>query len=729
MRICLITHEYPPFYGGGIGTYARNIVRYFLELGHTVHVITNQFDYGSTDARHKLPFWNEGLLYVHRLPALDDDWELPPARRTVGSLNWDLYHGCSPYLYYSVCVAEKLREIITEYEIDVVEAAECAAEAFHALRLRRHGLAFEALPFVIMLHSPINDIYFYNEYSRYDVGFQRRNYMEEYSILHADAVCSPSRLLGEIVWRRLGLDPSQRPCATIPLPIDFEPVSAAAVPNTDAPYVLFTGRLEMRKGVQHIVRAALEVLPRHPHYKFRFIGSDCHAGRHGPSMVAYLKSLIPPRWQSSFEFLGRLPREELQAHYAGAAFCCFAPPWDNFPTTCAEAMASQKAVIGSHYSGIAEMVEDGVSGLIFESGNVADLAAKLDCLMGNPALAREMGLAAERRIRAYCDPREVVARKIEHYQQSIDRAAAKTRPFISAPAGTGSRIEAFIPNHTSAEAIENTIASLQAVSSCAEIAIHVVGTRHWVNLDRDVPGVIRGNSERAEDSSALAVFLEQATAEYLLMLEPGDRVAPDFIVRAIACFQRFPRAAWVGAWLDPASAGAGRFLGFDFSLPLQAVAYQPPPFVLLRRGALEDAGGLDLELPPGCREWELYCRLAARGYEGYIIPLFLGSYVGTTSRDGSQLRQPPPGAAQAWALERISQTCPEVFRNYGALLYGFAHVRPRAQSQREDGGHIPPTAEEVRLTTYLYLSGKLKRRFPRLAYRLAKLRNQLLWRR
>ncbi len=41
MRICIVSVEYPPFRGGGIGTYAYNMSRFLADAGHEVHVIAN----------------------------------------------------------------------------------------------------------------------------------------------------------------------------------------------------------------------------------------------------------------------------------------------------------------------------------------------------------------------------------------------------------------------------------------------------------------------------------------------------------------------------------------------------------------------------------------------------------------------------------------------------------------------------------------------------------------
>ncbi len=40
MRICLVSHEFAPFHGAGIGTYASLMAAAWAGAGHEVHVLT-----------------------------------------------------------------------------------------------------------------------------------------------------------------------------------------------------------------------------------------------------------------------------------------------------------------------------------------------------------------------------------------------------------------------------------------------------------------------------------------------------------------------------------------------------------------------------------------------------------------------------------------------------------------------------------------------------------------
>ncbi|MFP4475278.1 MAG: glycosyltransferase family 4 protein [Desulfatibacillaceae bacterium] len=61
-----------------------------------------------------------------------------------------------------------------------------------------------------------------------------------------------------------------------------------------------------------------------------------------------------------------------------------------------EAMRAGTAVVGARSAGTAELIDDGVTGLLFEPANPVDLADKLERLARNPELVRTLGKAAEK---------------------------------------------------------------------------------------------------------------------------------------------------------------------------------------------------------------------------------------------------------------------------------------------------------------------------------------------
>jgi glycosyltransferase involved in cell wall biosynthesis len=92
--------------------------------------------------------------------------------------------------------------------------------------------------------------------------------------------------------------------------------------------------------------------------------------------------------------------------------------WEAFPLALLESYAAGKAVIGSGVPGIADLVQDGRTGLLVPEQNVEALAGGLVSLLNAPDRAAAMGEAA-RQIAASYSWESVARRHIELYEQLI----------------------------------------------------------------------------------------------------------------------------------------------------------------------------------------------------------------------------------------------------------------------------------------------------------------------
>jgi len=91
--------------------------------------------------------------------------------------------------------------------------------------------------------------------------------------------------------------------------------------------------------------------------------------------------------------------------------------FEGFGLVAAEAMAAGRPVVASAVDGLAEVVEDGVTGLLVPPGDSAALAAALIDLLQHPAKAVEMGRRGKARVRELFS--------VERYRESILAAYAQ----------------------------------------------------------------------------------------------------------------------------------------------------------------------------------------------------------------------------------------------------------------------------------------------------------------
>lgn len=89
---------------------------------------------------------------------------------------------------------------------------------------------------------------------------------------------------------------------------------------------------------------------------------------------------------SDVEFAGRRSPEEIAVLMRRASVLVLASVQENSPMVIAEAMASGLPVLASRVGGVPMMVEDGVDGMLFDCGNVEQLATMLRAMLRDAAL-------------------------------------------------------------------------------------------------------------------------------------------------------------------------------------------------------------------------------------------------------------------------------------------------------------------------------------------------------
>jgi glycosyltransferase involved in cell wall biosynthesis len=85
-------------------------------------------------------------------------------------------------------------------------------------------------------------------------------------------------------------------------------------------------------------------------------------------------------------------KDDLREFYRGARMLVMPPIWfETFGLVGAESMANGIPVVGSNLGATACLIEDGVDGFLFETGNAKDLADKVSRLWNDTELCRQMG--------------------------------------------------------------------------------------------------------------------------------------------------------------------------------------------------------------------------------------------------------------------------------------------------------------------------------------------------
>lgn len=176
---------------------------------------------------------------------------------------------------------------------------------------------------------------------------------------------------------------------------------------------LFVGRLAPEKGIGTIIDAAPLLDPA---IVVRVVGDGPEEDRLRAAATAH-PALRPA---------GRLDRSAVLAELAACRALVFPSLWyEGLPMTLLEAFAVGVPVIAARIGAAAALVEDGVTGLTFEPGDHAALAARLAWAQAHPAEMAAYGQAARKRFEARYTADASHRRLLEIYATAQDRAAAR----------------------------------------------------------------------------------------------------------------------------------------------------------------------------------------------------------------------------------------------------------------------------------------------------------------
>ncbi|MCA9141700.1 MAG: glycosyltransferase family 4 protein [Planctomycetaceae bacterium] len=154
--------------------------------------------------------------------------------------------------------------------------------------------------------------------------------------------------------------------------------------NGSGDYVIFVGRLSSEKGIETLL-AAWEQLPGDA--KLKIVGDGPMAGRVSQAMND------DPR----IEWVGRRTKEEVDQLIHNAS-CLVIPSicYETFGRAIIEAYVHGVPVIASRHGAMAELVQHGETGLLFDVGDAQELRAAVERMFHDTDKLYQMRLAARR---------------------------------------------------------------------------------------------------------------------------------------------------------------------------------------------------------------------------------------------------------------------------------------------------------------------------------------------
>ena len=294
----------------------------------------------------------------------------------------NVYHHISPSIFGAL-KAEGVPLVMTAHDLKVACPAYKMLSRGHVCERCRGGRIHN-----VLLHRCVKDSAVVSGLVLMETLVHRSLGLYRYTL---DRLIAPSRFYRDklIAW---GWDANR--IAHIPNCID---ASAYAPAADEGCYFVYAGRLAPEKGLATLLRAA--ALARQ---KLVLAGS-------GPEEERLRR--LAENFGADVVFAGHLDKPALQRLIGEALALVLPSEWyENAPISLLEAYALGRPVIGARIGGIPELIAEGETGLLVESGNAAVLAA---------AMAALAALSPSARIRMGAHGRDWVGREFspERYRE------------------------------------------------------------------------------------------------------------------------------------------------------------------------------------------------------------------------------------------------------------------------------------------------------------------------
>ena len=181
------------------------------------------------------------------------------------------------------------------------------------------------------------------------------------------------------------------------------PIPAECADPAAGSYIAYAGRFSPEKGLDVFAAAS-----RQSNAPFR--------------MARHAASLVTTDVPAGPEVVVTQTAQELAAFYRGARAVVVPSLWfETFGLVGAEAMAHGVPVIGSRLGAVADLIADGVDGLLFEAGDAQALAQQVQRLWDNSALAARLGLAAREKALRLWRPQRHIEQLLAVYEAVLAR--------------------------------------------------------------------------------------------------------------------------------------------------------------------------------------------------------------------------------------------------------------------------------------------------------------------
>lgn len=683
MKIWFISSEYPPMFGGGIGTYVKNAADSAAEAGHEVVVFTR----GESDS------------------VIAEDNGVSVVRLKTG--RGDYYEHLGYWTAFSYEIYHKLKWYMeTHQEIpDIIEIQDYNAPGYYTI-LNKHldSNFLSKTKIVTYLHTPTFVLDVINESPKYKLPNYWISSMEKFSLMGSDCVLSPSKFLKEEIKRTI---PELKiNVVAYPKTVFEEQNIWLNNPKKETNF-LYLGRLEHRKGILQTLAVFRTIWQKDPSITLKVIGGDTFFYPKNCTVGELIRKKYQKQIAAGQLILQDSIKPELLKYEIQKTEGMILPSlFENFPYVAIEAMNCGSPLIVSQQGGQAELVgENQKAGFVFSWTKKGDLEKAIWAFLAlSKNDKKRMSKEAFERVRRVCDPKIVTQEKIKCINKNKKKTdTPSVFPFINLhdvkftePVSVKSKkslLSIIIPYYNLGDyLLESVESALASTYPNKEIIIVNDGTDDQLSLEilqslrnKKLINVHIIDTENQGLAEARNVGAKAAEGEYLAFLDADNLVTEDFYERAIKIMEKYTNVSYVYSWLEYFDGAKGVWPTFCTQLPLLLVMNMLDALSVVRKDVFLTFGTNRQEMKYGMEDYDSWISLAENGHFGVSIPEPLLKY---RVRDDSMSRQFNNGNI-LYSYQTISEEHPKLYTRYGKDIFNILESNGPSYLWNNPSGSYP----------------------------------------
>jgi glycogen(starch) synthase len=412
MNLACFVDEFPPFFRGGLGTYATEISRQFIRKGHSVTVFSrNRGNDPTSDTWSGAGVFRPLLMKCSAIFPI-----IHPAEVTTWDENGQEFFA-ETMLYNLLSASQLVNDLVhvNNQHYDLLVSHDWLAAPAGIIARQNLGV-----PFVFHFHS--------TEQGRNPAGSCTIKEIERLSATVADRIVTVSYAMrDELVSYGY---PNQK-ILVIHNGVDEKKYDARHFSSRQveafreetgigsSPLIFFIGRLVGVKGADMLLLAMPRIIREIPDAKLVIIGMG--------EMEEVLRRMVHDLHLEDHVILHAriVPEEERLRYYAACDVAVFPSKYEPFGIVCAEAMSMGKPVVvgACGTSGFREQVVpcgEGICGYHINPYDPGDIAAYVIDILKRPDLAATMGKNGRKRVEEHFTWDIASEKTLAVYQELVD---------------------------------------------------------------------------------------------------------------------------------------------------------------------------------------------------------------------------------------------------------------------------------------------------------------------